>query len=95
MLKDSEKETVLCCRALGTWGPDAQVLMMFEEMAELQKELCKHARGKDDREHIAAEIADVEIMLHQMMILFDCEDLVRGIKKMKLKRLGERLDAEK
>lgn len=49
--------------ALDTFGPDAQTLMMFEEMSELQKELCKHARGKDNREAIAEEIADVQIML--------------------------------
>lgn len=31
--------------ALAAWGADAQTLMVFEEMAELQKELCKAARG--------------------------------------------------
>ena len=34
--------------ALAAWGADAQTLMVFEEMAELQKELCKAARGKDN-----------------------------------------------
>ena len=33
--------------ALNKWGAEAQTLMVFEEMSELQKELCKHARGKD------------------------------------------------
>nr|WP_325293583.1 hypothetical protein [uncultured Oscillibacter sp.] len=32
--------------ALEKWGADAQTLMVFEEMAELEKELCKNARGK-------------------------------------------------
>ena len=64
------------CEALNKWGAEAQTLMVFEEMSELQKELCKHARGKDNREAIAEEIADVQIMLEQMMILHDCEDLV-------------------
>ena len=31
--------------ALSTYGAEAQTLMAMEEMAELQKELCKHARG--------------------------------------------------
>ena len=61
------------CEALNKWGAEAQTLMGFEEMSELQKELCKHARGKDNREAIAEEIADVQIMLEQMMILHDCE----------------------
>ena len=55
------------CEALNKWGAEAQTLMVFEEMSELQKELCKHARGKDNREAIAEEIADVQIMLEQMM----------------------------
>ena len=51
--------------------------MMFEEMAELQKELCKNARGKDNRAEIAEEIADVHIMLDQMEILPNCKELSR------------------
>ena len=35
----------LALAALEKWGADAQTLMVFEEMAELQKELCKNARG--------------------------------------------------
>ena len=38
--------------ALAAWGADAQTLMVFEEMSELQKELCKAARGKDNTEQI-------------------------------------------
>ena len=57
------------CEALNKWGAEAQTLMVFEDMSELQKELCKRARGKDNREAIAEEIADVQIMLEQMMIL--------------------------
>lgn len=77
--------------ALDTWGADAQTLMVFEEMSELQKELCKHERGKDNREAIADEIADVLIMLEQMMILHDCEQVVYEHKAAKLKRLADRL----
>lgn len=55
--------------ALEKWGADAQALMVFEEMAELQKELCKNARGKDNHGSIAEEIADVQVMLEQMIAL--------------------------
>ena len=68
--------------------------MMFEEMAELQKELCKHARGADNREAIAEEIADVQIMLEQMMILHSCKDMVDKQMERKLQRLKERLEGE-
>lgn len=80
--------------ALNTYGAEAQTLMLFEEMSELTKELCKHARGKDDRMCIAEEIADVRIMLDQMAMLHECEDDAAIYRKLKIKRLGERLKNE-
>lgn len=77
--------------ALAAWGPDAQTLMAFEEMAELQKELCKAARGRQNAAQIAEEIADVEIMLEQMKILHKCAATVAEQKARKLERLAERL----
>lgn len=77
--------------ALSTYGAEAQTLMVMEEMSELQKELCKHARGKDNQLSIAEEIADVLIMLDQMMILHDCESIVAQYKQDKLERLENRI----
>ena len=74
-------------RALDTYGSLPQIVMVFEEVSELQKELCKYLRGRGSFEHIAEEIADVEIMLEQMKMLFCCTDDVR-----KVERLKERLD---
>ena len=68
-----------------------QTVMVFEEMAELQKELCKSLRGKDNRGYIAEEIADVRIMLDQMVILYDCAEDVDTWRKVKLGRLEKRL----
>ena len=64
----------------------------MEEMSELQKELCKDLRGRGSFEHIAEEIADVEIMLEQMKMLFGCTDDVRDWRRRKVERLKERLD---
>lgn len=69
----------------------AQTMMVMEEMAELQKKLCKHARDKENRAQIAEEIADVQIMLEQMELLHDCAGLVAGFKAQKLDRLEKRL----
>ena len=77
--------------ALSTYGAQAQTMMVMEEMAELQKELCKHARGKENRAQIAEEIADVQIMLEQMELLHGCAGLVAGFKAQKLDRLEKRL----
>lgn len=63
-------ESTVLRRALDTYGSTLQIVMTFEEMSELQKELCKYLRGRGSFEYIVEEIADVEIMLEQMKLLF-------------------------
>ena len=79
-------------RALKVLGKQNQITMVFEETAELQKALSKHLRGEDNIDHIAEEIADVEIMLEQMKILFDVEDRVGQHKGEKINRLNDRIN---
>lgn len=79
-------------KALLKWGEGAQIAMVFEEMAELQKELCKCLRGKNVTGQIAEEIADVEIMLSQMKTLFKIENQVEDAKQYKLARLEGKLN---
>ena len=85
-------ETEVLQRALDTYGSSMQIVGMMEEMSELQKELCKNLRGRGSIEHIAEEIADVEIMLEQMKMLFLCADDVRDVRRRKVERLKVRLD---
>lgn len=81
------------CAALSRYGAQAQIRMVFEEMAELQDALCKHLRGREVApEHIAEEIADVGIMLDQMAILFEAEDKVSQQRAYKVQRLRERIE---
>ena len=80
--------------ALMTYGAKAQILMVMEEMAELQKELCKNIRGKANVANIAEEIADVQIMLEQMTLLYHCEQAVEANREYKLMRLENRIEAE-
>lgn len=90
----AEAENEIFKKALETYGMQAQITMVFEEMSELQKELCKFLRGKNDVEtiaNIAEEIADVEIMLDQMKLLFDIDDDVAGFRERKVLRLADRL----
>ena len=89
-----DDEQLIYETALNKWGKENQTRMMFEEMAELQKELCKEARGEDNADAIAEEIADVKIMLEQMMILHNCKDMVEMQMKRKLQRLKKRLEGE-
>lgn len=64
-------------------------------MSELQKELCKQLRGMGDKEHIAEEVADVEIMLAQMKEAFGIEHAVSRHRFFKLLRLEKRIEAQR
>ncbi len=77
--------------AITTFGKQAQEAMLLEEMSELQKEICKHWRGRDNAAEIAEEIADVEIMLDQIKMIFCCAGRVRAIRASKIRRLEERI----
>lgn len=86
----SEKD--ILAAAIAKWGDQAQVMMVFEEMSELQKELCKNWRGKDNAEQIADEVADVEIMLSQLKMIFGIENMVAEHREYKIARLAKRLE---
>lgn len=87
-------EKLLFKKALCDFGTDAQITMVFEEMSELQKELCKRLRGKDNVNDIAEKIADVEIMLDQMKLLFNIAPMVSNYRSEKVARLSERLGVQ-
>ena len=85
----------ICRAALEAFGAGLQVMMAIEEMSELTKELCKNGRGQENTTHIAEEIADVEIMICQMVMLFDCAGQVETFRRYKLERLAERIKEAK
>lgn len=92
---DCRRERILR-DAVRTWGRDAQMLMMVEEMSELTKEICKFYRTTDDKSasavagNIREEMADVQIMLDQMKIMFG---RVEPMMRAKMDRLEKRLEA--
>lgn len=77
--------------AISSYGSEIQRVIAIEELSELQKELCKSLRGQTDRQHIAEEIADVQIMLEQMMILYKLHYDVAAWRWKKVDRLHDRL----
>lgn len=82
-------------QAIETYGVRAQKLMAIEEMSELTKEICKDFRGKIDREHLIEEMADVLIMLDQMLILYKISGEEVGLMRIKkVERLKERLEKQ-
>ena len=77
--------------ALDKYGAQMQEAICIEELSELQKALCKNIRGKGSMEDISEEIADVQIMLAQMILLFNLESEVEKWRNTKLERLRDRL----
>jgi hypothetical protein len=85
-------------KALERWGELSQILVAIEEMAELQKELCKLDRCHDKNSKevqlscIADEMADVEIMLEQLKFIYSNNQEVEERKLYKLERLKKVLE---
>lgn len=79
-------------QAIDTYGVRSQKLMAIEEMSELTKEICKDFRGLLDREHLIEEMADVTIMLDQMLLIYKISGEEVGLMRIKkVERLKERL----
>ena len=72
------------------FGKKAQVIVAIEELSELQKELCKYLRGDAGIRKISEEMADVEIMLEQLKIIFENEHPINIEKNYKINRIKER-----
>lgn len=73
-------------RALNKFGEQNQKDMAIEEMSELTQALMKERRGRES--NVAEEIADVQIVLDQMKLLYpNCISW----EQIKLARLEEML----
>ena len=89
------KDEKLLYRAIRTFGADAQIKKTFEEMGELQEAICKVDTGRDTLEHLAEEVADVQIMLDQVILMYGIEETVADWREEKLGRLREKIEADK
>ena len=92
----TEERRALLDRAITAYGAPAQMDMAVEEMAELTKALCKvkrvscAAEAKAVLENVVEEMADVQIMLDQLRIIFGRS--TAEAEEYKLERLKKRLD---
>lgn len=78
------------------YGHESQKMMLLEEMAELQKEICKEFRGELNKDAITEEVADVLIMLEQVQMMYDISDIrLLEITNEKLVRQLRRIIDEK
>lgn len=74
-------------------GTKSQEDVAIEEMAELQKAILKHRRypSEKTRADIIDEIADVEIMLEQLKIIYFCKKEVESRIDYKIERQIKRI----
>lgn len=76
------------------YGKNKQVGQAIEEMAELTIELNKNInRNKNNETEIILEIADVQIMLAQLVLIYDIDpEKLQGAVEYKLLRQKERME---
>lgn len=91
ILLDRTCETTLT-KVLEKYGYDIQKDIAIEEMAELIKEIIKEKRGYENFEMLKEEIADVYIMILQLIIIYDPKQIEQVILT-KLKLLEEKTEA--
>lgn len=80
-------------QAIRHYGNKHQVDKAIEEMAELIQVLMKH-RIEFNRDNIIEEIADVEIMMQQLCLIFKCSDEVVNMRRQKIERLKRNIENE-
>ena len=76
---------------LEKWGEQAQYDQAVEECAELIATLQHFARGKVDRRVVIDELADVYLMIGQLIHMFGEEDFTCALDK-KITKLHELLN---
>lgn len=85
----------MCQRALQLWGIDSQILMVEEECLELALALKHWRRGKCSAVEVARELADVEVVIRQLLIILldmgEAETVVDA-RKSKLGKFKRYLD---
>ena len=80
--------------ALDAYGAEEQRWHTVEELTEMLVALC-HVRCRHDSiTHLAEEIADAQIMLEQMALLYGCAELVEQYRAQKLLYLANKIGFE-
>lgn len=79
-------------KAVNKFGKTPQLIMAMEEMSELIQALSKYIRKKGNVDNISEEIADVEIMIAQLKIIYKNSSNVESWKRHKLIKLMDRIN---
>lgn len=89
------QEPSIAVKACEAFDNKQQITKAIEEMAELSKELAKELNDNGNEDNIREEIADVLIMMEQMVFLFDVKNEIAKWRENKLFKLAKLIeDAE-
>lgn len=86
-----DKSKNILRQAIKKYGEKTRKIHTIEEMTELGKEICKDIRERGNIENITEEIADVEIMIAQLKMVYDVETQVEEVKAEKIAALETRI----
>ncbi len=75
-------------KALKTWGEEAQVNMLDEELGELITAVARFKRGRVTHQDVMTELADVFIMVEQIATMMNYDDFEKELDR-KLVRLRD------
>jgi len=75
-------------KALKTWGEEAQVNMLDEEVGELITAVARFKRGRATHQDVMTELADVFIMVEQIATMMSYDDFEKELDR-KLVRLRD------
>lgn len=89
-MADRESKLLFLINHYGTLN---QKLIAIEEMAELQKAIVKHIRqeSEENMNAVIEEIADVQVMLEQLKMIFSCRSKADEIMDAKIDRQIKRV----
>ena len=81
--------------ALQCWGTELQKSLFHEEIGEVLTAMSHEKRGRCGKEAVLEELADLQIMLNQMVVLYGSDEEFKDIINAKLIRLIARIERYK
>ena len=77
--------------ALECWGGESQKALFHEEIGEVLTAISHEKRGRCGRDAVLEELADLQIMLNQMVIMYGTDEEFEDIFDVKTRRLTARI----
>ena len=88
------KLRIVGTRALEHYGEDEQMIQAHEELAELIVAISHKRRHRIKMSSVIKEVADVEIMIGQLKLLYNIENEVEDVRDRILDDLDLKMDEE-